>query len=79
MKYPLGESVFVCVKTYRQRVRITLTEENAASISLSQKQFAQLMRVKERLCKEYNDQMSVLDIGIKKSVGKRSVAVPAFF
>lgn len=65
--YPLGQSVFVSVKTYKKRVliymyRYRVTKKGrvvrATSLPLSQKQFCQLLRIKDKLCKDYNNQMS---------------------
>jgi hypothetical protein len=65
--YPLGRDVFVAVKTYKKRVHISLSRYRvtkkgrvapAVTISLSQKQFSQLLRIKNRLCQDYNKKMS---------------------
>lgn len=79
--YPLGHGVFVFVKTYKKCVNINMSRYRvtkkgrvvkAASISLSQKQFQQLLHVKNKVCQDYNKQMSELD----KSCQKETESTP---
>lgn len=82
--YPLGHGVFASVKTYKQHVqlylkrfRVTKTGRivQATSIGLSQKQFLQLLHIKDRLCKAYDEQMSLLDQQHQQQQHQRPLSV----
>ena len=68
--FPLGQGVFASVKTYKKCVNLYLTRYRvtkkgrivrAMRVGLSQKQFSQLIRIKDKLCQAYDREMAELD------------------
>lgn len=82
--YPLGHGTFASIKTYKQcvylyltRYRVTKTGRIVQSnrVGLSQKQFMQLLHIRDRLCQAYDREMTVLDQRQQKQQPKLSEPV----